>query len=189
MDMKKTYLIIGLIIILVVFLQFYLLKSYYSVESSKQTEDLVVKFETSDTIHLNNKLPISDTLGKTLTGKGMEEGIQGYLKFSIENKTGKNQKYTILVFKETVDSKELDGNYVKFYLTDQNDQPFEGFAKNVIPNYAGFSASSKKPAARVIYTGVIGKNKSQSFRLRMWVSDNYAFTSDLEEFLIKIDVL
>ena len=151
-------------------------------------KNLKIVFRSSSDIMIENKLPISDTLGKQLTGDGMENGIQGYLEFSIENKDSISNEYVIKLTKKELNQNEINGNYIKLYLTKANDYPLDGFEQNPVPSFQQLPVLNSKPNSKVLYRGVIAGNTVEEFRLRMWLADSYAMNSVLEEFSIKIDV-
>ena len=149
---------------------------------------LEVRFETSDIIEVTNRLPITDTLGKDIKNSVSNENIHGYVDFFITNKTNKNVSYEIFLTKQSVDGKEISGNYVKFYLTNGDNQPFSEFAKNIIPTYSDLENLKDRPSSKLLYTGIINGHDTQNLKLRIWVSDSYAISTILESFRIDVDV-
>lgn len=64
----------------------------------------------------------------------------------------------------------IDDEYVKFYLTDQDNNPVSGYKKNV-PVMSMFDSVVD---GKVIYSGVFKRGDlSHKFRLRIWISDSY----------------
>ena len=146
-----------------------------------------MKFKNSDILTIENKLPVSTTIGKELNGNGTADGIHGYIEFSIENKSNEKKKYVILLTKQFME-KEIASSYVKFYLTDEKDTPFKGFEQNIVPSYYDLLSFSDRPGSRVLYTGLIEGNDVLNFKLRMWLDDSYALSSQKEYFSVDLDV-
>ena len=189
MEIKsKKQMNIYLIIILVVIALTTVFYSYYRSHYKVMARRLEVNFSDSDIVDINNKLPLSDTIGKSYNGTGMEKGIAGYSSFSITNPNDFRVKYEIYVTKQTVPKKEISGKYVVFYLTDDNDTPLEGFNKKRLPVYYDLASLEDKPISRLIYSGKIDALTTKELKLRTWISDTYALVDEEEEFSFDIDV-
>ena len=115
------------------------------------------------------------------------EPIQGYVEFSVQNINKEEKEYVILLTKQ-VKEEEMLGDYVKFYLTNEEDLPFEGFDGNVVPCYSDLLPYSKRPASRVLYTGKIDGKSELKFKLRVWLDDSYVILNHKEYFSVDIDV-
>ena len=180
----NTYLIIILVFITLTIVFYAYYREHYKIVAG----NLEVNFEKSDIIEINNKLPLSDTLGKSYNGTGMEEGIAGYSSFSITNPNDFRVKYEIYITRQNVSSKDISGKYVVFYLTDEDDKPLVGFSKNKLPVYNDFKGLDDKPISRLIYSGKLDALSTQNVKLRTWVSDAYALINEEEAFSFDIDV-
>ena len=63
----------------------------------------------------------------------------------------------------------IDEEYIKFYLTDQNDNKVN--EREVVPVYSSLSDTTE---GKIIYSGEFNKDSlSKKLRLRIWVSDKY----------------
>ena len=144
---------------------------------------LEIKFESNDILKINNKLPLSDVLGKSIKYEDSLNGNVGFLEFSIINKSAKTRKYNITINKRNVDSKMISDNYIKIYLTDINDNPLKGFSDNKITTYNELSYSKNNVENVVLYSDFAEKLSKNDYRLRVWVSDSYGL-SKLEESII-----
>lgn len=64
----------------------------------------------------------------------------------------------------------ISEEYIKFYLTDQNNESMVGY-KDVVPLFSMFSDDID---GKVIYKGKFNKkNTNDKYRLRIWVSEDY----------------
>ena len=144
---------------------------------------LEIKFESNDILKINNKLPLSDALGKSIKYEDSLNGNVGFLEFSVINKSAKTRKYNITINKRNVDSKMISDNYIKLYLTDINDNPLKGFSDNKITTYNELSYSKNNVENVVLYSDFAEKLSKNDYRLRVWVSDSYGL-SKLEESIV-----
>ena len=151
-------------------------------------DSLKVRFDSTDNLFVSNILPISDSLGKKITKKDVEEGIQGIIDFEIINNKNKDLSYDIFLTKQYLYGNAIKDNYIKFYLTDNNDIPFEKFSQNEVISYNALSSISDKPESRLLYSGNIYGRSKQKFRLRMWVSDSYGLFENEEKFLVNVGI-
>ena len=158
-------------------------------DSSKNstTSSIKTRFFTSDELNLTNVLPISDVLGKKIEQKDVEEGIQSIIEFEISNESNQEQSYEIFLTKKN-NTKNIDGNYIKLYLTDSNDVPFEKFSFDYVPTFYTLKEISGLKDTKLLYTGTIYKKNHQKFRLRMWLSDSYSLNQELEKFGVSVGV-
>ena len=83
---------------------------------------------------------------------------------------------------------EIRSNYIKLYLTDDKNNPLEGFENNKIKSYADLYALNDKPGSRLVYRGNLVSGSSKKFILRSWVSDSYVLSKNEEVFNYDIDV-
>lgn len=142
--------------------------------------------ETSNGILLNNALPMSDEVGKKLEN---QNGNIGYFDFSVSCKVmgTSSINYEIYAQKESV-SREINEEYVKVYLTDRTtDLPVSGYDVKV-PTYSELQKSTSDTNAKRLYYSKFNNTGVQSYRLRMWLSDNYEIKSTSEQFKMKVNV-
>ena len=152
-----------------------------------ENQKISTNFNGSKTITINSTLPISDELGKKLDGKGTSKGIQGYTEFTIKNNLNKNIEYQICIEKKELEN-EIRGNYIKFYLTDEADNPQEGYEKSAVPMYNDLPSLSNAPGLRLLSSGTLEKKESKKLILRSWLSDSYAISTEDNEFTFDIVV-
>lgn len=181
MKNNKKQILYAFIIVLVVSLCSIVIVSFFN---KGNDEKIDLKFSGKNNFRITNKLPISDKLGKSISENN---DIKSYLEFSVENKSDKDGNFEIYVTKKDT-THNISDNYVKFYLTDDSDVALEGFNKNKIPSYKEFNVLNNKPSSKLIYSGSISKNTKENFKLRVWISDSYALTDNLEEFSATIGV-
>lgn len=142
--------------------------------------------ESSNGIYLENAMPISDEVGKKLDRSGNNNG---YFDFNVACKiAGTNRiQYEVYAMKQST-KPEIDDKYVKIYLTDgTTDKPIGGYDVEV-PVFSSLKKSISNPKGKQLYFGDFTNSGMQSFRLRMWLSDNYNVTEESEQFKIKVNV-
>lgn len=185
---NKGQLFIALTIVVIIFIvTSVVLLLYLSHANSVNNKGIITTFNTSQHVELREYLPVSDTLGKNFSVEGIENGVYGYLEFSVKNNSEMSSNYEIYITKDSVE-KELNGNFIKFYLTDENDIPYGEFKKNKLPTYSDLLVPSDKPSSREIYAGVINANEELNFKLRVWLSDSYIISNDEYSFSFNVDV-
>ena len=150
------------------------------------TSAINIEFVQDNKVIVTNKLPLTDIVGKKLQYDAESEN-QSYLDFNIISDSNEQVNYEIYIEKLEVDN-EIDSHYVKIYLTDDKDEPYEGFDSNASPTYFDLRVSNIKPSARKLYSGVLDEGKTQKFRVRVWVSDSYVVKKDVESFSFEIKV-
>lgn len=176
-----AFLIVAVCFCLSFYTTLYLRKHF----NTTNTKNLIINYNNSDSIKISNSLPISNALGKKIDESNEK---QGYEEITIKNTNNKDVKYKIYLKKEKQDIEYIDENYIKLYLTDDKDNPLSGFEKNLIPTYYSLKYLSDKPDSKLLYNGVIKANTSEKLRLRVWVADTYAITSNKKDFSFKIYV-
>lgn len=157
-------------------------------EYRKLSYSVDVKFESNDVVVLNNKLPVSDELGKNYMGSGMEKGIAEYKEFVISNGNDKKITYEVYLTKISTKKKNIRSNYIKLYLTDENNSPVKGFEGPALKSYSDLYALSDKPGSKLLYRDTLDKGDSKKFTLRSWVADTYVISNKEEVFNYDIDV-
>ncbi len=157
-------------------------------ELKKLSYDVKIKFDTTDVIYLTNKLPISDTIGKSYAGIGMEKNIAEYKEFVITNPNEGKIQYEIYLKKIDNNKRDIGSSYIKLYLTDENDNPMEGFERPKVNSYYDLYSLNNQPGSKLLYRGTLKAHESKKFILRSWVADTYILSNDLEDFSFDIDV-
>ena len=155
-------------------------------KDEESTDSFVVKFKTSDIITVKNTLPVSDELGKKYYGEEDSSGIYGYVEFSIENKDEISHPYEIYATKQKLDSDSINNNFIKVYLTDLKDNPYNGFESPITFNALGSVEDNVNSFS--LLKGKLKASEKRYYRLRLWVADNYAFTDKEAYFSIDVDV-
>ena len=131
-----------------------------------------------------NVTPVSDIDGKTSSD---------YFDFTVDA-TVDTERIYYEVYLMPDDNNTLDTNYLKTYLTDQNNVEIKGVT---IFDDLG---NSEVENGKVIYKGIIevnqngaSKNESKNFRLRIWLDENYqdqtskTFTFDIYLYAKNVD--
>lgn len=184
----KKQVIIALMFVVFLFLVSFLFAFLYAKNKVENKDDLLIDFNPSNVVLISNKLPISDILGKDIIKEDDVDNIHEYILFSLKNTNDFSVEYEIYLTKKELQTNWLNDNYVKFYLTDDKDIPYEGFKKNKVPSYADFSYLSDKPNSKLLYRGVLRRKESSKFKLRAWLSDSYVIANYVENFGVDINV-
>ncbi len=188
---NKTHLFIALTIIVILFIvTATILLLFNSVVLSKNKDkasSIVVNFDSSQEIEIGENLPVSDKLGKSFSITGVEKGVFGYVEFDVTNNSSNNGEFQIYLTKDNYDN-EIDGDFIKFYLTDEYGNPYGIFADEKIPNYYNLPVVSDLPASRELYHGSILSNEKQKFKLRVWLSDEYVISKKDNFIKLNVDV-
>ena len=186
---KKQVLLAFLIVFILFMISLVVAFFYYRNQDKKNNDNLLkVKFKSSDVITIENRLPMSDEFGKNLDGTGTEEGVQGYVEFSIKNENSKDVDYIVYLTKQDVSITELRGDYIKFYFTDIADNPMTGFEKNMLPSFNDLTSLVDMPEGRLVYNGSLESGEEKSFKLRAWLSDTYTISDTEEGFSVDVNV-
>ena len=162
----KAYLIISIFLILIVGMG--LSYSYFVYDrdlsdASLSAGKIDINFSNGDNfITVPNAYPVSDQIGKI---------YPYYADFSITGETStKPIKYEIHLIPN--DGTSLNGNYIKVFLTDQND--------NVILNPTLYSnLTNAVNGGKIINSGTMTGNNGtvkstvKNYRLRVWIDENY----------------
>ena len=186
----KKHVKLALLIVCVVFVMvgIYFLFFYHKKGVNNQ-KYLSIQFNTSDVLLIKNTLPVSDAIGKSFNGEGTEDGIQGYVEFSIKNKKEDTVSYEIIITEQATKEDKIKDNFVKMYLTDNQDTPLEGFERSYVPTFYDFYYLTDKPSSKLLFSDSLEKGESKTYRLRVWLSDRYSISFEPEEFSFDVDVL
>lgn len=157
-------------------------------EYKRNSYKIDVRFADNDIVHLTNKLPISDEIGKNYNGTGIEVGIADYKEFTITNPNDRKVSYEIYLTKVANKVDDIRSSYIKLYLTDEDNNPIDGFGSSKMLSYYDLPSLEDKLDSRLLYRGAIVSGGSKKLKLRSWVADTYIISSTEEDFNFDIDV-
>ena len=132
--------------------------------------------EPENGINLTNALPISDESGKVLAA---DNETFDFTVGATINDGGAGTAINYALAATTEPGTTLTDQYVKVYLTDQEDTPIGDYAtapKTVqsLEDGTGASDAAGVPEGqKVLYRSTYNATTTSSYRLRMWVADNY----------------
>ncbi|MCI8347551.1 MAG: hypothetical protein HFJ12_06385 [Bacilli bacterium] len=154
-------------------------------DNSLTTATVSFNYTESETNHINltNALPMSDTNGKKLNGD------QEVFDFTVTGNYG--EKGTVLydVYVTPYDM-TLSDKYVKIYVTDQHDNPVEGYDRDEVPTYNTLEdysiPSSTKDTfttkGKLLYSSELTPERnSHDLRVRVWLSSSYGSSGNKDE--------
>ena len=146
--------------------------------------------EDTNGITLSNALPMTDDAGKALSAEGQ------YFDFTVNAKiVGKGTTKIDYVITATEVTTSLPNTGVKVYLTSNTDQTVE-LAPTIVStlpltqagNSAGATAGERILKSGSISTTDNSVNETTTYRLRMWVDQNYQAPSTQQVYSIKVNV-
>lgn len=188
MKIDGASIIKGLVIITVLFIVFafgtYMLKGYFD---SKSDDSLMIKSKDNLVIELDNNLPLSDKLALENNKDTVSGEVFRNIQFEVINSSNKSINYELYITKEEREE-EINGKFIKMYLTKANGDLINGFDSNNVPNYDKLNAISDMPGSRILYKGTIKGNSTDKFDFKTWISDAYKNFDKNEEFIYKISV-
>lgn len=151
-------------------------------ENSINTGYVSFSYNESETnvISIQNAIPISDENGKKLTGNDNTFDFTLSAKFAGVSSIG----YEIYA---TPVEKTLDTNFVKVYLTDQNDNPVSGF-DGTVPTYEELTDSTEVGSKTIYKSSLTQSDKVEKFRLRVWISSDYNYSEESKRLSFKVNV-
>ena len=179
-----SVVIVLLLVVFVIYVSCLVINNIYNdpiLKVNKKTANYIsFLFEDNNDhiIEVKNPKIVNDEIGKLLFGEDI---------YTLDIKVDENMKISdsveYVVVAEAL-SKNIDDEYVKFYITDKNDKSlFEG----EVPLYSEFNSDGR--SGKIIYTGKISKdNLNEQLKIRVWVSDEYK-SNDILGFSYHLDVM
>lgn len=167
---KKISMIISTMLTIVLAISFTYAFFYYGKEGSN------IKLEAGS-ISINFKSDANYLTIKDVFPKGDDFGkiSSEYYDFTVSGSNGKNDDVMYEVQIEQMDGNTLAEEYVKIYLTNQDDEELGGN-----PAFLNTLSLSEYNNNRIIYTGYIkDKNEVDKYRLRIWIDESY--TKNVQE--------
>ncbi len=146
--------------------------------------------EDTNGITLSNALPMTDEAGKALSGEDQ------YFDFTVNAKiVGKGTTKIDYVITATEVTTSLPNTGVKVYLTSNTDAKVE-LAPTLVSalpltqagNSAGATAGERILKSDSISTTDTSVDQTTTYRLRMWVDQNYEAPSEQQIYSIKVNV-
>lgn len=148
------------------------------------SENDVIYKSDSNTIIIKNNLSVDNNFGKQISDDN--GGSYGYLEFSIENTQEAKRDYQIYIRKNDVYGDEINSKYLRFYLTDGEDNPLGIFKNNKLPSYVDLNFMNNLPNGKLLYSGSLDSKETLDFKLRVWIASNYVIIDKEEAFSFEI---
>lgn len=149
-------------------------------------DDLEVNYSNKKVI-INNDLLLTDAVGKNINKDNIKVGTTSYVEIEVSSKLDDKVKYEIVLSKEDADP-EIPLEYVKVYLTDENDNLLLDSTNGKVLTYFDLKVAESNLSSKLLYSGYLKDKGSKKFKLRMWVADTYELTATTSIFSGKIDV-
>ena len=174
---KKSYFNLNIFLFtIIVVLLCVLVYFIFSTSKNNIDEADVILYADLENVSIDNSLPVNDKFGKNIS-----DNISGGYKkvdFEIVNVSSKSKTYQLYIKKNNLNTNEISNDFVKFYLTDDKNNPIGIFDNNKVPSYRNLSYIKDKADSKVLYTDKIDKYQRKKFIIRVWVTDNYVSLSD-----------
>ena len=151
-----------------------------------------VSLTGTNSIHISNKLPLTDESGRTLDASNVDDDILNEIAFSVESTGDKNISSNYEVYLESDENDDtIDPNYVKVYLIDGDGKAFKDYSGNEVMTYRNLRVSKSSASGKLLYSGTIFGNQKQEFKLRLWLDETYFLSDTKKEFngIIKVKKL
>ena len=179
-----SVVIVLLLVVFVIYVSCLVINNIYNdpiLKVNKKTANYIsFLFEDNNDhiIEVKNPKIVNDEIGKLLFGEDI---------YTLDIKVDENMKISdsveYVVIAEAL-SKNIDDEYVKFYITDKNDK---SLVEGNVPLYSEFNSDGR--SGKIIYTGKISKdNLNEQLKIRVWVSDEYK-SNDILGFSYHLDVM
>lgn len=146
----------------------------------------------TNSIHISNKLPLTDESGRTLDASNVDDDILNEIAFSVESTGDTKIASNYEVYLESDENADtIDPNYVKVYLTDGDGKAFKDYSGNEVMTYRNLRVSKSSASGKLLYSGTIFGNQKQEFKLRLWLDETYFLSDTKKEFngIIKVKKL
>lgn len=174
---KKSYFNLNIFLFTIIaVLLCVLIYFIFSTRKNNIDEADVILYADLENVSIDNSLPVNDKFGKNIS-----DNISGGYKkvdFEIVNVSSKSKTYQLYIKKNNLNTNEINNDFVKFYLTDDKNNPVGVFDNNKVPSYRNLSYIKDKADSKVLYTDKIDKYQRKKFIIRVWVTDNYISLSN-----------
>ena len=152
-------------------------------ENSINTGYVSFSYTESDTnvIEIHNAVPISDENGKVLSGD------KEMFDFSVSANFAGVSSIDYEIYATPI-IQTIDSEYVKVYLTDQNDNAIGEYGESV-PTYNLLEDSSIEGSKTIYKSTLTSSGQVENYRLRVWVASNFNVPSESQKFAFKVNVI
>lgn len=153
-------------------------------DSPKVNEKDVYMEATTLSVNIKDLLSVSEEFGRTI--KDDNGGSFGYVDIELINEAKEKRNFELFVTDTTIDNKKISPNYVKLYVTDENNKPLDNFDTNSSPTFSNLNYLKDKPSSKLLLKGSLDAEEHRNIILRTWISDSfvvnngqYSFSYDL----------
>ena len=146
--------------------------------------------EPENGITLTNAMPMQDSTGMDLDGANETFDFSVGATISGSGETTINYAITAV----TTEGSTLTDEYVKVYLTNMNSNADTAITGYTTPktvsslSKTSSDASGAQDGQYILHSGTFDATTTDSYRLRMWVADNYAVTGSKETYTLRVNV-
>ena len=142
--------------------------------------------EPQNGITLTEALPMDDETGKTLQGENNTFDFTVTATIKGSGKTTINYAITAV----TTPATNLNDDYVKVYLTDMDSSDSQILAPTVVSSLRKTTSddSGAPDGQYILESGTFDATTTNSYRLRMWVADNFSVGQSSETYTLKVNV-
>lgn len=181
---KNNIKLFAILLFIVIIILCLILFAFVFVSSKKSSS--VQYISNVGIVTLKPIISVSDTFGKTI--EETNGGAFGYVEFKVKNTGQAKTNFQVFITLLDSDDKLISPYYVKFYLTDENDNSISFYNNKDILTYVDLKVIDDLPNSKLLYTGSISADTTNSYRLRVWLDDAYVINNNLnKEFSFQID--
>ena len=148
----------------------------YNRRVERINEANVILYAEDENITIDDSLPVSDKFGKE--ARDELSSSYKYLEFEIVNVSSEVRDYQLYITKNDFSTNEINNEFVKIYLTDDKNNPIDGFESSKVPSYVDLKYIKDLPSNKLLYKDKIDKYQKRKFIIKVWVADNYSSSSE-----------
>lgn len=182
--LKKSAIILIALIIVIFFVIFYIMSTNNRIKNSDELIDIKINVN-EENVSITDKFPMNDDLGKSIKYDFDNKEVQGYVEIEVTNDSASDTNFELFSIENEYEN-NIHPNYIKMYLTDESNNPLDGYNNLSVPTYYNLRVSSLNPSGKRLYYGHLKAFEIKKFILRFWVGDAYSIHDSLNEFGIKL---
>ena len=146
--------------------------------------DITMKSSELNILKITNSYPINDTDGKNLFVDNYG-GTYDYFDFEVKSNYDEDVYFEIYLTKEDFEN-EIELSYVKFYLMDLDTGEEILNMDGSVPTFYDLRIATSDPGAKRLHYGLLAAGEVKKYRLKMWLSDTYSISNEVNEFEVKV---
>lgn len=179
MHKKKIIIFVFFIIIIS------LLCILYFNKKDVPSDSVSISSNESNIIRILDKYPMSDDMGKKIEYDEDNNDVQVYYEFEVKSTASRGTNFEIYISDEKFNN-IIHSNYIKVYLTDEDNNPVSCFDNTPVPTIY-YLKNSNNHIGKQLYYGYIKAGETKKYILRIWFSDAYTLGVTQNEYDLEIN--